>query len=100
MYFYSTHHPYDIYYAIGTVQSLRGLCRDVCVAVFDCDNLANTAASRYLSPSLLQEVKERYDSVQADPPCCHHDEVFITSKQLMDKPDNLIRNEGQHYSYT
>ena len=73
----------------------------MCVAVLDCTNLANTAASRYLSPSLLQEVKERYDNyVKADPPCCHHDEVFITSKQLRDKPDNLIRNEGQHYSYT
>ena len=84
--------------AIGTVQSLQGLCRDVCVATLDYANLT-TAASRYLSPSLLQEVKKRYHNIQADPPCCY-DEVFLTSKQFMDKPQNLIRNEGQHYSYT
>ena len=83
---------------IGSVQSLQGLCRDVCAVTLDCTNLT-TAANQYLSPSLLQEVKERYDNMQADPPCCY-DEVFLTSKQVVDKPVNLIRNEGQPYSYT
>ena len=88
----------SLFYCIGSVQSLQGLCRDVCAVTLDCTNLT-TAASQYLSPSLLQEVKERYDNIQADPPCCY-DEVFLTSKQFVDKPVNLIRNEGQHYSYT
>ena len=87
------------YSPVGNVQSLQELCRDVCAVTLDCANLTTTAASQYLSPSLLQEVKERYNNIQADPPCCY-DEVFLTSKQFVDKPVNLIRNEGQHYSYT
>ena len=36
--------------------------RDVYAVTLDCANLTTTAASQYLSPSLLQEVKERYDN--------------------------------------
>ena len=74
------------------------MCCDVCVSTLDCSNLT-AMAGHYLSPSLLQRVKERYDSTVADPPCSH-DEVFLTSKHYDDEPLNLIRNEGQHYSYT
>ena len=97
MHFYHIHAAL-FFFAIGAVQSLQGMSCDVCVASLDCSNLTGTAG-QYLSPSLLQQVKERYDSRVADPPYSH-DEVFLTSKQYDDEPVNLIRNEGQHYSYT
>ena len=84
------------YVFTGAVQSLQGMCRDIAARLYSTNP---TTVIQYLSPSLLEQVKERSDQLSADPPCCY-DEVFITSKQFEEHPVNLIRNEGQHYSYT